>query len=162
MNDLARGIMAPLVVQVLDQNARPIEGVDVTFRFPESGPGATFPNQQTSQTFRTNTDGQVAASGWVANSTVGTFQVRVSAIRGTETGEATISMSNVARVVEGKTKSKSRWSSKWTKIAIIAAAAGVTVGIILATRDSGGGGNVPATPTITATPGSPTIGGPTP
>ncbi len=42
MNDLERRVMAPLVVQVLDQNDRPMEGAEVVFRFPISGPGATF------------------------------------------------------------------------------------------------------------------------
>src|SRR5579859_6088938 len=51
-NDLERNVMAPLVVEVLDQNARPVEGASVVFRFPLNGPGATFRNQQTSKTVR--------------------------------------------------------------------------------------------------------------
>src|SRR5712692_9173328 len=42
MNDLERRVMAPLVVQVLDQNDRPVEGADVVFRFPLKGPSAAF------------------------------------------------------------------------------------------------------------------------
>src|SRR2546421_662207 len=38
MNDLERHVMAPLVVEVLDQNDRPVEGADVVFRFPLKGP----------------------------------------------------------------------------------------------------------------------------
>src|ERR1700674_4514770 len=49
-NDLERRVMAPLVVQVLDQDKRPVEGAAVVFQFPSSGPGATFPNQQNSKT----------------------------------------------------------------------------------------------------------------
>src|SRR5262249_11204984 len=37
-NDLERRVMAPLVVQVLDQNSRPVEGADVVFTFPTTGP----------------------------------------------------------------------------------------------------------------------------
>src|ERR1700685_1245846 len=45
-NDVQRLIMAPLVVQVLDQDGRPIEGAQVVFSFPLQGPTATFPNRQ--------------------------------------------------------------------------------------------------------------------
>ena len=146
--------MAPLVVQVLDQNSRPVEGVDVVFSFPASGPGATFSNQQTSRAFRTNAEGQAAAVGWAANKQVGTFRVTVAASRGNEVGGAVISMTNVTRVVgDGKEKRKSWWSSKKAKIGLVAVAAGVVTAVILLTRDSNG-------TTITASPGSPTIGGP--
>jgi len=156
-NDLERRIMAPLVVQVLDQNARPVEGADVVFQFPTSGPGAIFPNQQVSQTFRTNADGQSAAVGWIANNLVGTFRVKVSASRGNERGEITFSMTNATRVIgEGKRKRKSWWSSKWSKIGVAAGAAGAITAIILLTRDS----KSVSVPVITASPGSPTIGGP--
>ncbi len=149
--------MSPLVVQILDQNSRPVDGAQVVFRFPLRGPSAVFPNQQTSQTARTNADGQAAAVGWVANKEVGSFQVQVSASRGNELGSATISMTNATRVVaEAQTKHKSKWSSKWVKIGIIAGAAGIAAGVVLATRGGGGSGNT----TVTVSPGSPTIGGP--
>src|SRR5271155_3599823 len=57
MNDLERRVMAPLVVQILDQNDRPVEGAEVVFRFPLNGPGATFPGGKTSVTIRTNAGG---------------------------------------------------------------------------------------------------------
>ena len=157
LNDLERRVMTPLVVQVLDQDARPIEGAQVVFRFPLKGASAVFPNQQTSQTVRTNADGQAAAAGWIANGVVGTFQVQISASRGNEFGAATISMTNVTRIVGNEqTKKKSWWSSKWSKIAVIAGAAGIVTGVVLATRGGGGSSGT----TVTATPGSPTIGGP--
>ena len=48
MNDLERRVMAPLVVQVVDQNERPVEGAEVVFRFPLNGPSATFPGGKSS------------------------------------------------------------------------------------------------------------------
>src|SRR5690242_1371414 len=33
MNDLERKVMAPLVIEVLDQNDKPVESADVVFRF---------------------------------------------------------------------------------------------------------------------------------
>ena len=61
MNDLERSLMAALVIQVLDQNDRPVEGAEVVFRFPLNGPGAVFRGGNTSQTVRTNGQGQAAA-----------------------------------------------------------------------------------------------------
>lgn len=154
-NDLQRGVMAPLVVQVLDQESRPVEGADVTFRFPLTGPGVIFPDQKNSTTTRTNADGQASATGWTANSTVGRFQVQVTASRGNELGTAVVFMTNVTSITEeGKKKRKSLWSSKWTKIGVIAGAAAIVAVVILATRNNGSG-----TTTITAVPGFPTIGG---
>jgi hypothetical protein len=154
MNDLERRIMSPLVVQVLDQNARPVEGAQVVF--PLNGPGAEFANKQPAQTARTNADGQASAVGWTARE-LGTFQVHVTVSRGNELGETIISMTNVARVVEGaKEKHKTWWSHKWAKVAVIAGAAGVVVAVVLLTRGSSGTSGT----TVTATPGSPTIGGP--
>jgi len=157
-NDLERRVMTPLVVQVLDQDARPIEGAEVVFRFPLKGPSAEFPNHETSQTVRTNADGQAAAVGWMANSELGSFKVQITASRANEIGSATISMTNVTRITGNEQdQHKSRWSSKWAKIAIVGVAAGVVAGVVLATRGGGSGSN---TTTVTATPGSPTIGGP--
>lgn len=156
MNDLEKKVMAPLVVDVLDQNDRPVEGADVTFRFPPSGPSATFADQKSAATFRTNADGEAAAIGWMANSQTGTFKIQVTAIRGLEDGTAVISMTNAAHVTEAaaRVQNKKWWSRKSTKIIIIAVvAAAAATAIVLATRGSG-------TKTVTAIPGSPTIGAP--
>jgi len=75
MNDLERRLMAPLVVQVVDREERPVGTAEVVFRFPITGPGATFTGGKTAQTVRTNTDGQAAALNWMANGQVGKFQV---------------------------------------------------------------------------------------
>src|ERR1700679_1123090 len=86
-NDLERRVMAPLVVQVEDQNDRAMEGADVVFRFPITGPGASFAGGKSSITVRTNSTGQAAAVNWMANGQVGTFEVHVSASYGNQVGE---------------------------------------------------------------------------
>jgi hypothetical protein len=80
--------------------------------------------------------------------------VKVTASRGNETGQTIISMTNATKIVEQKKdKGKSWWSHKWVKIGVIAGAAAVAVAIVLVER---GGG----TTSVTAVPGSPTIGAP--
>lgn len=164
MNDLERHVMTPLVVEVLDKNDRPIEGADVVFRFPLKGPGATFANQKTSRTFRTNGQGEAAATGWTANGEVGSFQVHATATYGNQMGEVTFSMSNVTRIVEDKRDHNRRkwWTTRKFKIAVIVGVAATVTAIVLAKELGGSSGKsttvVP--PTITITPGAPSVGGP--
>jgi hypothetical protein len=162
-NDLSTKVMAPVVVQVLDQNDRPVEGAEVVFRFPISGPSAIFPGGKTSVTVRTNGSGQAAAMNWFANAQTGRFDVHVSVSYGNQVGETTFQMINAAKVEHaqlGTKKPKRGWfEPTWVKIAVIGGTAAVIAGVVLATR--GGGSSTPAKPpTITITPGSPTIGGP--
>jgi hypothetical protein len=165
-NDLERKIMAPLVVEVLDQNDRPVEGAEVVFRFPINGPGATFPGGKTSQTVRTNSQGQAAAMNWLANDQVGRFDVHVNASYGNQVGETTFQMSNAAKVVQkpgnnGFSREKHSWfSPTWVKVAIIAGGAALAVGIVLATRGGGSAATTATSPTVTITPGPPTVGAP--
>ena len=158
-NDLGRHVMAPLVVQVVDRDERPIEGGEVVFRFPVSGPGAAFPDGKTSQTARTNAEGQAAALNWMANGQVGRFQVHVTASYANQVGETTLSMTNVTRVTEEAAKNKpaSWWSHKWVKVAVIGGAAAIIVGVVLATR---GGSSSSGGSTVTIAPGSPSVGAP--
>ena len=155
-NDLERHVMAPLVVQVLDQNQRPMEGAQVIFRFPLDGPSATFPGGKPSVTVRTNGNGQAPAVNWMANGQTGTFQVHVNATYGNQVGEVTFPMTNVTRITEQARKSKreSLWSHRWFKIAVIGGAAAIIAGVVLATRGGKSGS------TVTINPGPPTVGAP--
>lgn len=157
-NDLERRVMAPLVVQVVDRDERPLEGADVVFRFPVNGPGAAFAGGKSSQTVRTNAEGQAAALNWMANGQVGRFQVHITASYGNQVGETTLSMINATHVVEEtpKTKAASWWSHRWVKVAVIGGAAAIVVGVVLATR----GGSKSSGSTVTIAPGSPTVGAP--
>jgi len=160
LNDLERRVMAPLVVQVLDQNDRPVEGAQVVFRFPLNGPGATFPGGKPSLTVRTNGNGQAPALNWMANGQVGTFQVHVNASYGNQIGEMTFPMSNVTRVTEQdrKVKHESLWSHRWFKVAVIGGAAlAIGLGVYLGTRGGSKSGS-----TVTINPGSPGVGPPAP
>ena len=162
-NDLERKLMAPLVIEVLDQQDRPVENAEVVFRFPLQGPGATFPGGRTTQTVRTNAQGQAAALNWMANDQVGRFEVHVNASYANQVGDTTFSMYNATKVAEkeatiGRIQEKrGGWfSPTWVKIAVIGGGAALAAGIILATR--GGSKTGPASPTVTITPGPPIVG----
>jgi hypothetical protein len=159
MNDLQRHVMSPLVVQVVDQEDRALEGAEVVFRFPIDGPTATFTGGKSALSVRTNGGGQAAAMNWMANGTVGTYQVHVNATYGNQVGEATVSMTNVTRIEADaqakQAKGKSLWSHTWFKAAVIGGAVAIGVGIYFATRGGGKSGS-----TVTVTPGAPSVGTP--
>jgi hypothetical protein len=170
MNDLDHRVMAPLVVQILDSNDRPVEGADVVFRFPLTGPSATFADQSSSRTVKSNGVGQAAAMGWTANGEVGNFEVHVSASYGNESGETNVSMINVTRIVnQGKQGApqagKSWWSSPWAKAGVIGGGAALAAILaIVLTRGSSSHPTPtpvpPLPPVIVVTPGPPVFGGP--
>jgi hypothetical protein len=154
-NDLEHHVMSPLAFQVLDQNDFPVEGADVVLRFPLAGASASFDRQQSAHTFKTDATGQARATGWQANNQFGNFQVQVTATYRTQMGQATVSMSNVSKIVERKDKGRHWWSSRTGKIVIIAVVAGgVVAGVLLATRGGSSG------TTVTISPGAPTLGAP--
>ena len=161
MNDMERRVMAPVVVEVRDQNDRPVESAEVTFRFPPSGPSAYFPGPKLAQTVRTNVQGQAAATGWTANGQPGPLRISATALYGNQMGKAAISMTNVTRITDEMLKEQKKerhwWQSwKWWTV-ILAGAAGAGVGIYYGVRDSG---PAPvATPTVTISPGGVVIGG---
>jgi len=165
VNDIQRKVMAPLVVEILDQNDRPVEGAEVIFRFPLEGPSATFAGGRTSLSVRTNGQGEAAATNWMANSQTGRFQVHVNASYGNQVGQTTFSMSNATKVNRsnasvlgpGGEKHAGWFSPTWVKIAVAAGGAALVAGIILATR---GGSSKSSGATVTISPGSPSIGGP--
>jgi hypothetical protein len=89
----------------------------------------------------------------------------VTASYGNQIGETSFSMSNENEVITrgsdntiGATREHAHWySPTWVKIAIGAVAAGAIVGIVLATG-GGGSSSPPTPPTVTISPGTPTIG----
>ncbi len=160
MNDLQRHVMAPLVVQVEDQEDRPMDGAQVVFRFPLNGPSATFAGGKPSATVRTNSGGQAAATNWMANGEVGTFEVHVNATYGNQIGETTLKMTNVTRIEEARkttSKGKSLWSHTWFKAAVIGGAAlAIGLGVYFGTRGGGGKSGT----TVGVSPGPVTVSQP--
>ncbi|HBY58444.1 MAG TPA: hypothetical protein DEH78_01395 [Solibacterales bacterium] len=149
----------PPVVEVRDRNERPIEGAEVTFELPPTGASGLFPNKELRKTVRTNTQGQAVAAGFAPNEVAGRFAIKVSARFGPFVAQATIQQSNVldlAEAIRPPGKGKKKWY-----LLIGGAAAGAGTGIWLSRRNGGTGGSAPpATPTVTVTPGTVTVGGP--
>ena len=142
------------VVEVRDQNSLPVEGADVVFTLPATGPGGTFSSGGQMASVRTNADGQASAN-FVVNSQAGPFQIRVAATSGERTGSAVISQSNSLRPAEPASARRRPLYRSWKLWAVVAGAAAAGAALAL-TR----GSVATAGPTVTITPGSGTVGHP--
>lgn len=134
------------VVEVRDENDRPVEGATVVFKLPDSGPGGTFEGGQTTQTGITDFRGQVGARGYTSNSVPGRFVIEVNATYEDRSARLPITQTNSIDALPpelGGPKKSSR--KKWILLSV-AAGAGAGVALYLLTgRDkpiSVGGGPV--------------------
>jgi len=154
------------IVQVEDENHKPVAGAAVIFTLPTHGAGGTFANGAHTLTAVTNEQGQAVARGFTTNNAKGSYQMRVTASRNGQTATANINMLNVAGAAgAGAGAAAAGISGKLIAVIIVigAAAAG---GAIAAVR-AGGGGNTPAATigagaatATTITPGTGTVGPP--
>ena len=143
------------VVEVRDQQDKPVAGAEVVFQLPAAGPSGVFNGWMRNQTARTDAQGQASAQGFVPNDQPGRFNIKITATQGTRSASVVVAQSNVAGQ-NGKQASGSR-KVLWTVVAI--AAAGAIGGGIAASR----GDDTPAaasTTPISITPGAVTVAGP--
>jgi hypothetical protein len=152
VNGIRDGVATMPVVEVHDENDQILEGAEVTFELPATGPGGTFPGGLFVKTAKSNLQGQ-AGAGFMPNAVTGRFTIKVTASLRNRTGHTTINQTNAldAAAAEKPTTRKISW---W-KVAIIAGAGAAILGIVLARRGGSSSSN-----TITLTPGPPTFGTP--
>src|ERR1039458_9533253 len=79
LNNVKQRVNREPVVQVEDENHKPIAGAAVVFFLPTSGPGGTFANGSQTLTVTTDATGRAAATGIRPNHLTGKMQIRVSA-----------------------------------------------------------------------------------
>ena len=154
-NSISLGRSVTPVVEVRDENEFPVEGAEVVFSLPESGPGGTFPGNQLSFTTRSNAQGQASAP-FLINGLAGRFQIKVVATAGNRRGEASITETNSTGGYIGAAVPRRAWYKKWYIWAILGgAASGGTIALLRR-----GGGSPPNTQTITISPGGVVFGAP--
>jgi hypothetical protein len=138
------------IVQVEDENHKPVAGAAVVFSLPSNGAGGSF---ATGQTFTTVTDstGRAVGRGLKPNGIQGRYEIRVTASKDGQTASASIAMSNM---VPAAAAGGAAVSGKLIAILAIAGAA-VAGGVVAATRNGGNGGGSITTSTVTTiTPGT--------
>ncbi len=121
----------PISVQLTDETGRPLEGVAVSFRMPEEGPGGAFESGMKTEIAISGAEGRAAVHGIRWNSIAGPFQIRITAAKGESRAGAICSQYISDTPVAKSPRSGGSGKKKWIAIAAIAAggaAAGLAVG----------------------------------
>jgi hypothetical protein len=154
LNNVKQRVNREPVVQVEDENHKPIAGAAVVFFLPTSGPSGTFANGSQTLTVTTDATGRASATGIHPNHFTGKMQIRVSASANGQSASAIITQMNVVGANVG-----GGLSTTAKVLIVVAVAAGAAAGAIIATH-GGGSSSSTTTSAITITPGTPTVGAP--
>lgn len=151
LNDIRQRTAREPIVEVQDENHKPVAGAAVLFSLPSSGPSGAFAGG--AQTFSTVTDeaGRAVAHGLQPNSVSGSYNIHVRVSFNGSTSETNIHQQNISGQSSAAHHATHAISAKTLAIVLTAAAAAAAVATVLATE--GGSSTV-----ITA--GPPTVGGP--
>jgi len=156
LNDIRQRTAREPIVQVEDENHKPIAGAAVVFLLPGTGPSGTFADG--TQMFSTVTDamGKAYAQGLRPNSTPGSYDIQVKVNYQGSTAQTTIHQRNVS----GQSSSSSTETTHVAhalsmKSILIIAGTAVAAGTVAAIVATQGGSST------TITPGTPTVGAPT-
>lgn len=163
INNIRQRTAREPIVQVEDENHKPVAGAAVVFLLPEHGAGGTFADGGHSLTVTTNAQGQAGARGIHLNNVQGQFQIQVTASYNGLTATATISQSIAVGAAAGAGAGAGVAVGLSAKaIALIAiAAAAVAGGAAYAATHTGGSSPATANTGTTITPGTGTVGPPT-
>lgn len=157
VNNVRQRTAREVIVEVQDENNRPVGGAVVMFTLPDRGPTGAFANGQRISTVTTGADGRAQTMLTELNKAKGDMAIRVNASHQGARATAIVTQTSVATGVSA------------------AATAGIILGIVAgagaaaAVALTGGGGSTPSpTPTPTPTPrptvtisaGQPTVGAP--
>ncbi len=155
INNIRQRTAREPIVQVEDENHKPIAGAAVVFLLPDQGASGVFANGTHTLTVTTDARGRAVAHGFHPNSVSGKLQMRVTASYQGKTANATISQTNVV----GAAAAGAAGAGISAKLIAIIAIAGAAAagGAIAATR---GGGHSTTAQTTTIAPGTGTVGAP--
>jgi hypothetical protein len=144
VNNVRQRVAREPIVQVEDENRKPVAGAIVVFFLPVTGSGASFPGGVQSLTVVADESGRAVARGLVSNSAEGKYSIRVTASHRGTTGSADMKMSNSGPSIPSV--------SPTTVWIIVAAAAGAAVAGIVAASASGGSSSVSVGPPVVTPP----------
>jgi len=155
VNNIRQRVAREPMVQVTDENRKPVAGAAVVFLLPNQGAGASFANGARSLTTLTDANGQAVGRGLQANRLAGQYQINVTASHQGQTASVAINMTNMA--VAGGTIASTA-ALKW--LLILGAAGGAAAAGAVVATGGNGGAPTPGRPPTTVTPGTPSVGAP--
>src|SRR3982074_2607070 len=94
INNVRQRVAREPIVQVQDENHKPVAGAAVTFLLPNQGAGAVFADGSRSLTTVTDGNGQAVARGIKPNNVNGQYQIRVNASYQGQTANAVVNQAN--------------------------------------------------------------------
>lgn len=159
INNIRQRTAREPIVQVEDENRKPVAGAAVTFTLPTRGAGATFPGGN-SVTVLTDSEGRAVAKGLQPNNVKGKFEIRVNASKEGKSGKTVITQTNII----GAAATGAAGAGLSVKLLLtVCAVAGAAVagGVVAATRggSSSPGGGIGGSAT-TISPGAGSVGPP--
>lgn len=135
------------IVQVEDENRKPVAGAALLLLSPERGPTSLFANGTNSLTLTTDAQGRAIIRGLRPNTSAGRYEIQITAQKDGLTGRTNLVRTNVVpKMIAGM----SAQTFTWVMVAAAAAAAGTAIGV-----NQGGGSN-----RTVITPGTVTVGQP--
>jgi hypothetical protein len=157
INNIRQRVNREPIVQVEDQNHKPIAGAVVIFFLPDSGASGAFPDGSHMLMTVTDNQGRATARGIRPNNQSGPMQIRVTASFQGLTASSVITQTNLAGAA---TASGFAGLSTAAKLVIILGIAGgaAAAGAIVATHTGASSSAPPST--VTLSPGTPSVGGP--
>jgi hypothetical protein len=157
INNIRQRTAREPIVQVEDENHKPVAGAAVIFAIANQGAGGSFAGGSHTLSVVTDAQGRAVARGFHPNNVQGQYQIHVTASHNGQTANANIAESNVlAAGAAATTAAAAGISGKLIAVIVVVAAAGAAGGAYAATH----GGNTPTNSAVTITPGSGLVGPP--
>lgn len=125
-------------ILVTDEAGKPVTGALVNFRLPEEGPGGVFGSGLRTQAVTTTADGRAAVSGMQWNTTAGSFEIRITAMKD-QARAGIVATQHLTDALQAKSggsgtfQASHHFFNKWVVIGLVVAA-GAAGGVFLAER----------------------------
>jgi hypothetical protein len=160
INNIRQRTAREPIVQVEDENHKPVAGAAVVFAVPGQGAGGTFAGGAHTLSVVTDSQGRAVAHGFHPNNVQGQYQIHVTASNGGQTATANISQSNALAAGAGTTAATAGISGKLIAVIVIVAAAAAAGGAYAATHSGGSNTSSASASLITISAGTGIVGAP--
>jgi hypothetical protein len=141
INNIRQRTAREPVVQVEDENHKPVAGAIVVFTTPSNGASGVFANGSHTLTVTTDNTGRAVARGLKPNTARGQYQIHVNASSHGQTANANITQTNAVLTAAGTVAAGGAGHGKLITVLAVVGAAAVG-GIVYATQQ--GGSSTPA------------------
>jgi len=146
INNIKQRTSRETIVEVQDENHKPVAGAAVVFLLPGDGPGGAFAGGAKSATLTTDSAGRASMPRLQPNQSTGNFQIRVNASSQGRTASVAISQSNVAGAAAAGAGGAGAGISGKTIAIIVAVAAAGAVGAAVGLKGGKSSSSSPQTP----------------